>query len=411
MARSKKIEFPGSMGGKLAARVDLPEGELHAVALFAHCFSCSKDSLAPARVSRALSALGFGVLRFDFTGLGGSEGDFANTNFSSNVEDILAAADWLRQHEKPPALLIGHSLGGAAVLSAAGRIPEAVAVATIGAPADPAHVAHLFDDAICDIETDGEAAVNLGGRPFTIRQQFLEDLKNQKLLDDVAALKKALIVFHSPLDETVGVENAAEIYNAARHPKSFVSLDDADHLLTSKADSTYVAGVLAAWAERYLPAPETAQAAATASDLPAGMVRVSESGRGPYGQTVEAGRHRFVADEPMDIGGLDAGPGPYDLLLAALGACTSMTLRMYANRKKWPLKRAAVTLSHEKIHAKDCEVCETAEGRVDRIERWVTLDGELDAEQRQRLMEIAERCPVHQTLTSETIIIDHPDAG
>ena len=397
------------MGGKLAARVDLPDGELHAVALFAHCFSCSKDSLAPARVSRALSELGFGVLRFDFTGLGGSEGDFANTNFSSNVDDILAAADWLRQHEKPPALLIGHSLGGAAVLSAASRIPEAVAVATIGAPADPSHVEHLFDDAICEIEEDGEASVDLGGRPFTIRRQFLEDLANQKLLDDVAKLKKALIVFHSPLDQTVGVENAGHIYNAAKHPKSFVSLDDADHLLTGKADSLYVASVLAAWAERYLPAPENAEAeAADGAALPPGTVRVSESGMGPFGQTVEAGRHRFVADEPMDVGGLDGGPGPYDLLLAALGACTSMTLRMYANRKKWPLKRTAITLSHKKIHAEDCAECETEEGRVDRIERTVTLEGDLDADQRQRLLEIAERCPVHQTLTSETVIIDRP---
>ena len=411
MAMSKKVEFVGSQGGTLAASLDLPDGEPHAMALFAHCFSCSKDLFAASRVSRALSELGFGVLRFDFTGLGGSEGDFANTNFSSNVEDILAAVAYLRDQHMAPTLLIGHSLGGAAVLSAAHLVAEARAVATIGAPAEPTHVENLFAGTIGTIKDEGEATVNLGGRVFTITKQFLDDLADQKLMTAVASMHKALIVFHAPLDKTVGIENAAQIFQAAKHPKSFVSLDDADHLLTRKADSIYVADVLAAWVERYLPRSEMKADTSGLAALPGGTVRVTETGKGPFAQVVETGAHRLVADEPADAGGKDAGPSPYDLLLAALGACTSMTLRMYARRKKWPLARVSVTLKHNKLHAEDCAECETEEGRVDRIERVIRIDGDLDADQRERLMQIAERCPVHQTLTSETVIIDRADEG
>jgi len=409
MAISKRIEFFGSQGARLAARLDLPEDEPHAMALFAHCFSCSKDSLAASHVSRALSQLGFGVLRFDFTGLGGSEGDFANTNFSSNVGDILAAVAYLRDQHMAPALMIGHSLGGTAVLAAARDVPEARAIATIGAPSEPAHVEKRLAAVIDAVEHDGEATVNLGGRNFTIKKQFLDDLSDQKLLGAVASLHKALIVFHAPRDEVVSVDNAAQIFQAAKHPKSFVSLDDADHLLTRRADGIYVANVLAAWVERYLPPTEAAAKTEDRAVVPRGTVRVTESGNGPYAQTIETAAHHLVADEPADVGGMNSGPSPYDLLLAALGSCTSMTLRMYARRKNWPLARVRVTLTHEKLHAEDCAECESKMGRVDRIERAIRIDGDLDADQRTRLMEIANRCPVHQTLTSETVIIDRID--
>lgn len=406
MAEHRKVSFPGSLGATLAARLDMPDGPPRATALFAHCFSCSKDLFAASSVSRALCDLGFAVLRFDFTGLGNSEGEFASTNFSSNVEDIVAAADWLRAEHMAPALLIGHSLGGAAILDAAHRVPEARAVATIAAPADPTHAGHLFEQVRQLIEKEGEALVNLGGRDFTVRRQFLEDLgKHDHLKDRIAHLKKALIVFHGPRDSIVGIENAGSIFQAARHPKSFVSLDDADHLLTRKADARYVAAVLAAWAERYLPAAEAGDE--TPAAPPAGEVRVRSNGHGPYGQDIVAGSHRFTADEPASVGGRDGGPNPYDLLLAGLGACTSMTMKMYAERKQWPLERVTVTLRHEKIHATDCAECETKTGKVDRIDRDIVIEGPLDADQHRRLMEIAQRCPVHQTLTSETVIHDH----
>jgi putative redox protein len=360
-------------------------------------------------VSRALSRLGIAVLRFDFTGLGGSEGDFANTNFSSNVGDILAAVAYLRDRHVAPSLLIGHSLGGTAVLSAAQHVPEARAVATIGAPSEPAHVEKRLGAVVDTVAQVGEATVNLGGREFTIKKQFLDDLADQKLLDCVGTLHKALIVFHAPRDEVVGIDNAAQIFQAAKHPKSFVSLDNANHLLTGKADGVYVADVLAAWVERYLPPSQNKNESNDVSVVPRGAVRVTESGNGPYAQTIETAAHHFVADEPADVGGKNSGPSPYDLLLAALGACTSMTMRMYARRKDWPLARVSVTLIHEKLHAEDCAECESRESRVDRIERTIRIEGDLDGEQRERLMQIAKRCPVHQTLTSETVISDRVD--
>lgn len=405
--RSERFEFPGSQGHALAARLDLPVGWPRAFALFAHCFTCGKDILAAKRLAGALAARGIAVLRFDFTGLGHSEGEFANTHFSSNVEDLVAAADHLRSEREAPALLIGHSLGGAAVLAAAARIPEARAVVTLGAPADPGHVVHNFAEARPEIEAQGEAEVTLGGRPFRIRRAFLEDIEGQRLERAVAGLKRALLVLHAPRDEIVGIDNATRLFVAAKHPKSFVSLDDADHLLSREADAVYAAEVVAAWAGRYLPPAEE-----PTEEGVQGVV-VSESGRGPLEQDVQAGRHRLVADEPASVGGGDAGPDPYGYLLSALGACTTMTLRMYARQKKWPLQRASVQLSHAKIHAADCADCETREGRIDRIERRVTLEGPLDEEQRARLLEIAERCPVHRTLHSEVRIETalEPSAG
>jgi putative redox protein len=397
---SEAVTFPGAAGGTLAARLDLPTGAPpRAFALFAHCFTCSKESRAATFVGEALADAGIATLRFDFTGLGGSEGDFANTDFSSNVGDLLAAADWLRHAHRAPAVLVGHSLGGAAVLAAAAGIPEAVAVATINAPADPAHVARLFAPRRAEIEAAGEAEVELAGRKFRVRRELLADLEGQRLAAAVGGLRRALMVFHAPRDATVSVDNAAAIFGAAKHPKSFVSLDDADHLLTRRDDAAYVGAVLAAWASRYLPA-----APAAAPDGPRELVTVRETGVGKFQQAIAVGPHRLVADEPVAAGGLDSGPSPYDLLLAGLGACTAMTVRMYADLKKLPLERVGVMLTHAKIHAADCADCETKEGKVDRIERVVTLEGALDDAARAKLLEIANKCPVHRTLHSEVTV-------
>lgn len=392
------IRFPGAHGTPLAARLDLPVDAPRAFVLFAHCFTCSKESLAATRIGAALTAHGFGVLRFDFTGLGGSEGDFANTNFSSNVADLVAAANWLRTEHQAPAILIGHSLGGAAVLAAAHEIPEAAAVATIGAPYEPAHVQHLFAEAALAIHANGEATVSLAGRTFNIRKQFLDDLAGQTSHQRIGALRKALLVLHSPRDTIVNIDNAAQIFMAAKHPKSFVSLDTADHLITNKADAVYAANVLAAWASRYVKASDASAAAN-------GVVTVTETREGKFTQSVRAGPHHLRADEPASVGGDDSGFTPYDLLLAGLGACTSMTLRMYANQKKWPLERVSVRLRHQKIHAQDCAECETREGKIDRIERDIAIMGDLDETQRARLMEIADKCPVHRTLHAEVSIV------
>lgn len=400
-AGSMRIEFEGAHGDLLAARLDRAPGRPRAYALFAHCFTCSKDFVASSRVSRALAALGVSVLRFDFTGLGNSGGDFANTTFSSNVEDLVRAADFLRREHEAPALLLGHSLGGAAVLAAARRIPEAVAVATIGAPADPDHVTKLFANQHEEITARGEALVTLAGRPFRIRRQLLEDLSAASLEPVVADLGKALLVLHSPIDQTVGIENAGRLFQMARHPKSFVSLDGADHLLSRSEDAAYAAAIVAAWSSRFLPGEPTMDAPAPGDQQ---EVVVAENGEGIFGQAIRAGRHRLVADEPAEIGGADSGPTPYGLLLAALGACTSMTLRLYARRKQLPLERVTVRLHHERVHAADCANCDEKPARIDRIDRTLELTGDLDDAQRQRLLEIADRCPVHRTLIGEVRI-------
>ncbi len=395
--RTERFEFPNAQGDKLAATLDLPLGEPLAFALFAHCFTCGKDILAAKRIAERLAAHGIATLRFDFTGLGGSEGEFANTHFSSNVDDLVAAADHLRKAHRAPAILIGHSLGGAAVLAAAHRIAEARCVVTIAAPCDPAHVTGLFKERVEDIRKQGEVQVALAGRPFTIKRAFLDDVAEQRIKDCLGTLRKALLIFHSPTDDLVGIDNASRIFTAAKHPKSFVSLAGADHLLSKKSDAVYVANVIAAWAERYLDQP----AGMTEEEVELGTVLVRETHGGKYQQEILTGPHRLIADEPVKLGGLDSGPGPYDFLLAGLGACTSMTIRLYAEFKKIPLANVSVRLQHGKIHAKDCETCETKVAMVDRIDRAITLEGPLDAEQRQRLMEIADKCPVHKTLTSE----------
>jgi putative redox protein len=395
--RTERLEFANLKGEKLAALMDLPLGKPNAFALFAHCFTCGKDNLTAKRISERLALSGIGVLRFDFTGLGTSDGEFADTHFSSNVDDLVAAADYLRKSYGMPAILIGHSLGGAAVLAAAHRIPDAGAVVTIAAPCDPAHVTKLFKEHIDKIRSQGEVQVSLAGREFRIKREFLDDVAEQKITECLANLRKALLVFHSPTDDIVGIENASRIFAAAKHPKSFVSLAGADHLLSKKSDSVYVGGVIAAWTERYLEQP----AERSDEQIEIGTVLVRETGGGKFQQEILSGSHRFLADEPVKVGGLDSGPGPYDLLLAGLGACTSMTLRLYADHKKLPLERVSVRLMHNRIHAEDCLNCETKEGMIDRIDRSITMEGPLDAEQRKRLLEIANKCPVHRTLESE----------
>jgi len=396
--RSEKLQFTGQTGQSLAARLDLPDDSPVGIALFAHCFTCGKDVVAASRVAAGLAARGIATLRFDFTGLGSSDGDFANTNFSSNLQDLIAAADHLRSRGMAPGLLIGHSLGGAAVLAAAPAIPDARAVAVIGAPFDPGHVLHLLTAQLPEIEARGEAVVSLGGRPFTIKRQFIDDLRERNQAAAIGRLGKALLVMHSPVDAMVGIDNARQIFEAARHPKSFMSLPGAGHLLDNKPDADYAASVLAAWSSRYIGAVEPAAAEAPAQNTD---VVVEETGAGRLQQRVTVGAHRFFADEPVEQGGLGSGPNPYDLLLAALGACTSMTLRLYADRKGWPLAKVRVALSHRKIHAADCTDCETRDGKIDEITRSIALNGALDAEQRARLLEIADKCPVHRTLHGE----------
>jgi uncharacterized OsmC-like protein/pimeloyl-ACP methyl ester carboxylesterase len=403
---TERFQFPGADGQQLAATLDTPEREIAAYALFAHCFTCGKDVLAAKRIAVALAAKGIAVLRFDFTGLGSSEGDFANSTFSSNVADLVRAADHLRKTRKAPAILIGHSLGGAAILAAAEQIPDAKAVVTIAAPSDPAHVTGLFADRVDDIRKQGKAEVSLAGRPFTITRQFLDDVAERNLMAHVAKLHRALLIMHAPTDDTVGIDNATRIFVAAKHPKSFVSLDGADHLLSERRDAAYVADVVAAWVSRYLD-PMVSEEAADPGEAPRNVV-VRETRTSKFQQTVSIGPHLLLADEPVASGGEDSGPGPYDFVLAGLGACTSMTMRLYADRKSLPLERTTVTLTHSKIHAEDCAECETKAGMLDQIERVITMEGALDAEQRKKLMEIADKCPVHRTLTSEIRIVTRP---
>ncbi len=397
----EKITFAGHSGDMLAARLDRPKGKLQTTAIFAHCFTCSKDIAAARRISQRLASMGVAVLRFDFTGLGHSGGDFANTDFSSNVEDLVLAAKYLEQNVGAPQLLIGHSLGGAAVLRAAGDIPSAKAVVTIGAPSDPGHVLKNFGSTLKEIEEKGAAQVRLADRDFTIRKSFIDDVSSAELLPRIAKLNRALLVMHSPVDQVVGIDNASDIFVAAKHPKSFITLEKADHLLTTPKDAEYAAEVIAAWASRYIDlTPRTSPEGA-----PEGIVRSSESGPDGYLQDISAGPlHHILADEPVDQGGTNLGMTPHQLVSAALAACTSITLRMYAGRKQWPLEHIYVDVTHNKMHAKDCEDCESTEGMVSRFTRTIHLTGDLTEDQRARMMEIANKCPVHRTLTNEVLI-------
>ncbi len=403
MVSADRVTFKGSLGHELAARLDAPPGAVRGYALFAHCFTCSKDSIAARHIAGKLASLGIGVLRFDFTGLGSSEGEFENTNFSSNVEDLVRAADHLRQHFVAPSLLIGHSLGGAAVLAAAARIPETKAVATIAAPSDVAHVLQHFRADVEEIERAGRAEVTLSGRTFTITKQFVDDTRGQTLKDRIAGMRKALLVMHAPTDQIVGIDHASVIFGAAKHPKSFVSLDGANHLLTDRRDAAYVAEVIVAWASRYLPfekeSPDTASAG----------ILVSETLAGKFQNAVTVRSHHLLADEPLSVGGLDSGPSPYDYLAIALATCTSMTLRLYGVHKQLPLGRLTVRVDHGKVPVEHCADCgkavEGRTGKIDRFERLISVEGSVDAAVRERLVEIANKCPVHRTLEAGAAVV------
>ncbi|MCV2880923.1 bifunctional alpha/beta hydrolase/OsmC family protein [Actibacterium sp. XHP0104] len=396
----QKITFPGHSGDRLAARLDLPEGPHLATALFAHCFTCGKDIHAARRISQRLAAMGIAVLRFDFTGLGHSGGEFENTSFSTNVADLVAAAGHLTDRGMAPGLLIGHSLGGAAILRAAADIPSARAVVTLGAPFDPAHVTRNFAVAHPRLRGDGSMLVELGGRTVTIGREFIRDVTEASLEQAITDLDRALLIMHAPRDEIVGIDNATQIFAAAKHPKSFVTLDDADHLISTREDADYAAEVIAAWAGRYLPmTPPPPPPGA-----PEGIVRVSESDPAGFLQDVQHGPwHHMLADEPLAYGGTNKGMSPYGYLAAGLGACTSMTVRMYARRKGWPLTHVRVDVSHDKVHAQDA--CHTSgDAKADRFTREIVLEGDLTPDQRDRLLQIADKCPVHHTLTQSSIV-------
>ncbi len=401
--KSQKVEFEGAFGDKLAARLELPDVPLRATAIFAHCFTCSKDVVAASRISRALAKKGVAVLRFDFTGLGGSDGDFANTTFSSNVADLVAAASYLRDSWEAPSMLIGHSLGGAAVLCAAHELEEVLAVATIGAPYDPAHVEHLLSGDVEEIEEEGVAEVQIAGRAFTMRREFLEDLRSSTATEKIGKLRRPLLVLHSPVDEVVAVENARHIFEAAKHPKSFISLDTADHMLSAREDAEYVADVLAAWAARYV-AVRDENVRSSFDDAHEGEhdVIVTETGAGKFSNIVRVGAHTLLADEPGEYGGDGTGPSPYEYLMAAVGACSTMTMRLYADRKGWTVTKLEVHLRHGKVHAEDCIDCSEADKKVkvDQIEKHIIIEGDLTEDQRRRIFEVSKKCPVHRTLQS-----------
>ena len=403
-----KAVFKNKRGEALSGLLEMPEEKVKCFAIFAHCFTCSKDSLAAVHISRALAEKGMAVLRFDFTGLGNSAGDFSNTNFSSNIQDIIAAAAFLEKEFEAPSLLIGHSLGGAAVLAVAQQLKTVNAVVTISAPAVAGHVKNLFSDSHQEILEKNIAQVQLGGRSFTIQKQFIDDLEKYNSVDHIKQLKKALLIFHSPLDQVVSIDEAARIYTAARHPKSFISLDHADHLLSQPEDARYVASVLSTWASRYLDGMDdkSVQADRLRTSVPEvkeGTVIVREIDK-KFTREIVTAHHRLISDEPIKMGGADIGVNPYELLLAALGSCTSMTLRMYANHKKLDLQEIEIELFHSRVHADDCVACDKQEALVDKISRIIKLKGQLNDQQRKRMLEIANQCPVHKTLKNNIVI-------
>ena len=417
MAR-QKVTFKNNQGIELAGLLETPadSSQIRSYALFAHCFTCGKDIAAASRIARALTKFGIAVFRFDFTGLGNSDGDFGNTNFSSNVDDLLAAYKMLEQDYSAPQLLIGHSLGGAAVLSAANRMPQVKAVSTIGSPSSADHVQHLFHCSLEELEDKGKAEVSIGLRKFTIKKQLIDDLKQHTGTDHIAHLRRPLMVFHSPIDTIVPVDEAAKIFMAAKHPKSYVSLDDADHLLSVAKDAEFVAQTMAVWADRYIDELSAGEALAEKPSVTAPFSQSTASQNVKKGEVLVTEKdkkflrglfttdHAQLSDEPTSYGGSNLGPTPYDLLLMALGSCTSMTIRMYANHKKLPLDDVKVKLNHERIHSDDCEDCDGLTGKIERITREIELKGDLTEAQRKRLIEIADRCPVHLSLENDLVV-------
>ncbi|MGB5434553.1 MAG: bifunctional alpha/beta hydrolase/OsmC family protein [Maribacter sp.] len=396
----QKVTFKNKNGQTLVGRLELPANQHpHSYAIFAHCFTCNKNLTAIKNIGRVLTSNGFGVLRFDFTGLGESEGEFSDANFSGNVDDLLAASDYLAASYQAPALLIGHSLGGAAALFAASQIDSIQAVATIAAPSDPDHVKHLLRSSINKINQNGKAVVNIGGRDFTIKKQFLDDLEKKTLSVTLKNLGKPLLILHSPQDRIVGIKNAEEIYKAARHPKSFISLDGADHLLMNPKDSNYVGEVISSWAKRYLQSENPEKLPKTEHQVVASLD--FEDG---FTTQMKVGTHYLTADEPVDYGGNDFGPSPYEMVSAGLSACTAMTLQMYAKRKNWKIENVEVHTSYSKTHAEDCKDCESSNSKIDTFQRKIKITGDFDDNQLKRLLQIAEKCPVHKTLRNSSEI-------
>jgi len=396
--RSSKIFFSNEAGERLAALLDMPvDNRPISYAIIAHCFTCTKNLRAVHYISRALTQRHIAVLRFDFTGLGESGGDFSESNFTTNIEDLLCAARYLEEHHQPAGILIGHSLGGTAALAAANRIPSVRGVVTIGSPYEPHHVLHHFKKEQAEIEAYGEADVEIGGQRYRMKQQFLDDVQGVKMRSAIKQLGCALLVLHASNDDTVSMDNAGKIFEAALHPKSFVSLDDGGHLLTRQQDACYAGGVIASWAEKYLNLEKSASPEPSRDDA----VVSASIGRERFYTEIDARGYGLVADEPESMGGEALGPTPYDLLTASLGACTAMTLRMYADQKKWPLEEVDVRLRHRKIYGEDCAGCLEKPHKIDLVEREIELVGDLSDEQRQRLLEIADRCPVHRTLQAE----------
>ncbi|MFT6907447.1 MAG: putative OsmC-like protein/alpha/beta superfamily hydrolase [Oleiphilaceae bacterium] len=395
----KRIEFV-SNGMSLSGLLEFPANNAKAYAVFAHCFTCGKDIAAASRISGALVERGFAVLRFDFTGLGNSDGDFANTNFSSNLDDLRAAASFLAENYLAPQLLIGHSLGGAAVLAVANSIESVKAVVSIGAPAKAEHVIHNFEASLDEINHKGVATVKLGFREFSIKKQFVDDLsENSKHAFELKG--KSLLVLHSPVDAIVSINEAEKIYSNVKHPKSFISLDKADHFLSKKSDAEYAATVISSWADKYITKENTLPNTSLAVT---GSVVVSEKDH-KFTLNVVSDSHYWLADEPLAVGGKNLGPDPYEHLLAALGTCTVMTLRMYAKLKKIHLDDIIVTLSHSKNYHEDCQSCEDTNDYVELINRQIKIVGDITDEQRHKLLAIADKCPVHKTLHSKLKVI------
>ncbi len=394
MASTKKVRFQSANGNELVGYIQVPVNQHpEHFAVLAHCFSCTKNLGALREIGRALTQEGFGILRFDMTGLGESEGDFGQTGFVSNITDIVSAYHFLEAEYQAPDLLVGHSFGGTAALCAATMMPSTEAVVTIGSPSDPRNVLKRFGESLEEIQVKGSATVKLEGRPFNISQKFVQSLLSDDLEEEVATLNKAILVIHSPQDNVVTVDNAKRIYDFAKHPKSFVSLDGADHMLTNKRDSNYVGKLIASWAKRYLPQRLDYDDLKRSQAI---TVRLDDDEK--FTTEIMARHHSLLADEPEKVGGNDFGPAPYELVTAGLGACTAMTLQMYARRKNWPLDRVEVELDHSK------EVDEAGES-VDIFTRKIRIKGALDEIQRARFLEIANKCPVHRTLEKGSKVV------
>jgi putative redox protein len=396
---SGKVEFLNENGEKLSGILEMPvDSKPLACAIFAHCFTCNKNLTAIRCIVKSLTKQGIAVLSFDFTGLGSSEGDFSDTGFSTNVNDIVSAAGFMEENLQAPSVLIGHSLGGAAVIFAAPKIPSIKAVATIGAPSDPEHVRNLLKSSLDEIEKTGEAVVELAGRKFKIKKEFIDDLDNKNMADVVSKMNKALLIIHSPQDEIVGIDNAAELYNAAKHPKSFISLDGADHLMSNKNDSTFVGFLIGVWAARYIDA-----SAEDRLDTDKQVVARLEPAD-IFTTDILVEGHELTADEPESAGGNNFGPSPYGLLGSALAACTVMTMRLYTDRKGWDIKEFRTHVQHSKTYAEDCEDCQKSSSKIDKLERIIEVDGNINDEQKLKLIDIANKCPVHRTLHSEIVV-------